>query len=385
MEVIYSIGLRFKGGGRDGGTGNLAFNEIKEINRHGYLKKLIVSTEKSGEIDKRLVKTIVYPKLFNKALYLLNFTDVQRSVLTDPIFDRLAARHIEKCDIFHCWSNFSLKSMERAKALGVTTVMERPSSHTVDQNTFLDEEYGRFLKRRYIDKDVKRLMARSVQEVSLADYLIVPSEFCAESMARHGVDAKKIIQIPSGVDNVRFRTAPKEDDTFRVLFMGQLCLRKGVQYLLEAWDGLKLPKSELVLVGMVSPDVKGVLERYGNNPTIKFLNYTHDYVKIYHTASVFVFPSIEEGSALVNYEAMACGLPVITTYNSGPVARDGIDGFIIPIRDAGAIREKITELYEDGEKRQAMGVSARSHVEQFTWKRCTESLIAAYKRIKGVN
>lgn len=381
MEVIYSIGLRFRGGGRDGGTGNLAFNEIKGILRHGFLKKLIVATEESGEIDRELVKTIVFPKLINKALYLLNFSDVQRALVADVLFDRMAARHIERCDIFHGWSNFSLKSLKNAKALGAITVLERPASHTIIQNSILDEEYRRFLKRNYIDESVKRIMERSLEEMSFADYMVVPSRFVADGMEKNGIDEKRIVIIPSGVDTERFKPARKTDDVFRVLFMGQLCLRKGVQYLLEAWDALKLPKSELVLVGMVSADVKGVMKRYGSNPTIKYLNYTNDYVKLYHTASVFVFPSLEEGSALVNYEAMACGLPVITTHNSGPVARDGIDGFIIPARDPKAIGEKITELYENLEKRLAMGASARKHVEQFTWERCAESLISAYKRI----
>ena len=62
--------------------------------------------------------------------------------------------------------------------------------------------------------------------------------------------------------------------------------------------------------------------------------------RLFRQADIFVFPSLHEGSALCTYEALACGLPVITTANSGSVVRHGIDGFIVPIRDVEALTEK---------------------------------------------
>jgi glycosyltransferase involved in cell wall biosynthesis len=89
--------------------------------------------------------------------------------------------------------------------------------------------------------------------------------------------------------------------------------------------------------------------------------------RIFESADAFVFPSLHEGSALATYEALASGLPVITTENAGSVVRDGVEGFVVPIRDVAALKEKILTLYQDAELRREMGVRARERAEQFTW------------------
>jgi glycosyltransferase involved in cell wall biosynthesis len=91
---------------------------------------------------------------------------------------------------------------------------------------------------------------------------------------------------------------------------------------------------------------------------------------------VFVYPSLHEGSAIATYEALASGLPVITTANSGSVVRDSSEGFIVPIRDVEALKEKILLLYGDRQLREEMGRNARKRAEDFTW--------SAYRRRLGV-
>jgi len=83
----------------------------------------------------------------------------------------------------------------------------------------------------------------------------------------------------------------------------------------------------------------------------------------------------------VTYEAMACGLPVIVTQNSGSLARDKKDGFIVPIRDAETLAEKILFFYENPEKVSEMGVNARKRIEEFTWQRYEDDLIKTYKNL----
>jgi glycosyltransferase involved in cell wall biosynthesis len=87
----------------------------------------------------------------------------------------------------------------------------------------------------------------------------------------------------------------------------------------------------------------------------------------FQQADVFVFPSLYEGSALVIYEALASGLPVITTPNSGSVVRDGLEGYVVPIRDARALAEKIAQLYSDRALRKDMGARARRRAEEYPW------------------
>jgi glycosyltransferase involved in cell wall biosynthesis len=377
MNVIYSIGVRFGGGG----IGNIALHAVRGIHRHGCLKRLIVATDESGEFEQRLVRTVKLPRLVNKGLYLSNVSGIKRSLFVDSLFDRLALKHVQRCDIFHGWGNFSLKSLKKAKSLGATAIIDRASSHPKTQNRLLDEEFRRFLDKGYIDDNVRRVEDRALEELSECDHIVVPSDFAEQSMIENGISREKILKVPFGVDIDRFRPAADIESVFRVLFVGQVSIRKGVQYLLEAWRGINLPDSELLIVGMPEPNIEEVIAGYADSPNIRFVGHVPDPVDLFQSASVFVFPSIEEGSALVNYEAMACGLPVVTTLNSGTVARDGVDGFIVPIRDPGAIKEKILMLYEEKETRLEMGRSARERVQGFTWERYGDGLVETYGKI----
>ena len=97
----------------------------------------------------------------------------------------------------------------------------------------------------------------------------------------------------------------------------------------------------------------------------------------FRRADVFVLPTLCDSFALVHLEAMACGVPVITTPNCGSVVRDGVDGFIVPIRDAAAIADKVELLLTDRALRARMGRSARERAEEFTWARYGERLLGA--------
>ena len=100
-------------------------------------------------------------------------------------------------------------------------------------------------------------------------------------------------------------------------------------------------------------------------------------------SSVFVLPSITEGSAKTTYEAMAAGLPVITTPNSGSLIRDGVDGFLVGIRNPEAIGERILHLYRNREEAGSMGEAARRHVAEYSWERYEDRMISLYRELAG--
>ena len=97
----------------------------------------------------------------------------------------------------------------------------------------------------------------------------------------------------------------------------------------------------------------------------------------FHQADIFVLPTLADSFGLVHLEAMACGVPVITTPHCGAVVRDGVDGFIVPIRDAVALADRIQQLLEDRPLRNQMGASAKLRAKEFTWARYGERLLAA--------
>jgi glycosyltransferase involved in cell wall biosynthesis len=156
-----------------------------------------------------------------------------------------------------------------------------------------------------------------------------------------------------------------------MLFVGTLSQRKGIKYLLEAVNRLKLPDAELLLVGrqIGSPAALApYASRFRHVPHVPY----HEVHRLFAEADLFVYPSLHEGSAFATYEALASGLPVIATPNTGSVVRDGIEGFVVPPRDVDALMERIEQLYRDPARRAEMAAAARRRAEEFTW--------AAYRR-----
>lgn len=211
-------------------------------------------------------------------------------------------------------------------------------------------------------------LERKEQEIELADHIFVPSSFVQNSLLDAGVKQEKISVIPFGAPIDYFHPQPKKDNLFRALFVGRVAPRKGTHYLLQAWKELHLPDSELLLVGINDfPD--GWLNQYID--IIRYLkSVPHSSLNEYYSAaSVLVFPSLVEGLALVQLEAMACGIPIITTVNAGgsDIVTDGVEGFIIPIRDLQMLKEKLEWCYRHPQELAEMGQAARRKAEQLTW------------------
>jgi len=164
-------------------------------------------------------------------------------------------------------------------------------------------------------------------------------------------------------------------------------LRKGVPYLLKAWEKIKLPsqETELILVGNISRDFKLVLSQFTIDSNVIFYgSVSQEKLKtLYARASLFVLPSIEEGLAMVLGEAMASGLPVICSTNTGgeEFIEDGNEGFIIPIRDSDTLAEKIAWCYDNRDACFVMGKRAQRKVQNFTWDHYGEKIIEMYRKI----
>src|SRR6202000_3417649 len=128
-------------------------------------------------------------------------------------------------------------------------------------------------------------------------------------------------------------------DIFRVLFVGQIAVRKGVHLLAEAFKKANLPNSELVLVGAASKSKKALIDAM-NVPNLQFMGPVPNarLASVYSTASVFIMPSLEDGFGMVALEAMACGCPVIISSNAGAadLVNEGVNGYVVPAGDVDA-------------------------------------------------
>jgi len=367
VRVLYSIGSKFGGGG----IGTTAYYGALGLYRHGILQRVLCGSYRLGEIPPEKIRAVGLP---DRALRKLASMDSSGWLwhFQAVLFDAWASHRLEPADIFHVWGNYGLRSLRRARGMGMVTVVERASAHPVYQARLLKEEFACW---GLPFRSSRITIARALAEMTLADYILIPSDFVRQSFLEEGFPEERLIQIPFGVDTTRF--CPSEVPAarpFRALFVGQIGIRKGVPYLLEAWRRLGWRDAELWLVGRVLPECRPILQRYLDLPGLRLIGHLADPVEAYQQADVFVFPSIEEGSALVTYEALACGLPVVTTPNAGSVVRDGVEGFIVPIRDVDALAAALERLRADEQLRREMGRAARARAEEFTWEKYGERL-----------
>ena len=155
------------------------------------------------------------------------------------------------------------------------------------------------------------------------------------------------------------------DQSLRVLFVGSVRLQKGIQYLLKAVALLKTTV-KLRVVGPVVCNTMALKEASGENVEILGAVPHHEISKQYNWADVFCLPSLAEGSAMVTYEALASGLPVICTPNTGSVVCDSINGYIVPTRDSNALASTLTELVHNRHLLRELKENARNSAQEFS-------------------
>jgi len=376
MQVTISVAGRFH-----------AFYLAQQLLKRGYLNKLITSypkfeVEKYG-IPKNKVSSILIKEIMTRTWeqsFLKKVYNPQYFI--KEIYDYWASLLYKRSDICVAWSSNALHTIRKAKNLGAITILERGSTHMLYQTKILKEEYQYFGLKPQVAHP--KIVEKELQEYEEADYISIPSKFVKKTFIEKGIPEEKLIHVPYGVNLQEFKQLQKEDSVFRIIYAGSMSVRKGVHYLLKAYTDLKLPNSELLLVGGLEDEMKPVFAKYEGS--FRYINHVPqiELHKYYSQGSVFAIMSIEEGLAMVQPQAMACGLPVICTTNTGgeDIIREGIDGFIIPIRNVEVLKEKIVYLYENPDICKAMGESAKERVSKgFTWDDYGEKMVTEYKRI----
>jgi glycosyltransferase involved in cell wall biosynthesis len=266
---------------------------------------------------------------------------------TEKWFDRIVARrHLDGTTAIYGYEHACLESFKSQRARGGLCIYEMPIPHHKTTSAILFEEFDRYpetvTKRDlHLRKLAWRRNARKDQELGLADLVIVNSSFTKQSLVDAGISDGRIKVIPLGAPNVgkEIRSQPKSPFIF--LSAGTQSVRKGVHYLLQAWRKLRPAGDvELWLIGQMALPGRLLADLPGKvviRPSVP----REELMEIYGRASVLVFPSLCEGFGMVITEAMANGLPVITTNNTGGPAfiQHGRNGFLIPIRDADCLAE----------------------------------------------
>jgi glycosyltransferase involved in cell wall biosynthesis len=285
-------------------------------------------------------------------------------------------------DAIYTFKNVALELLQYAKTKGIHGIMEQTIAPMEVQYDLLSEEARKWegWEEPYPEKKVWiPTIEREHKEWEAADTIVCGSQFVADGLEKCGAKKEKIKVVPYGV-NLEGMPDRKIDAPWdgtrklRVLFLGALNLRKGAPYLYEAIKLLKNEEIECRAVGSVAirekekSKISEVMQVKGPVPRTKIYDE-------YGWADVFVFPSICEGSATVIYEALSAGLPVITTPNSGSVVRDGVEGYIVPIRNPEAIADSIMKIVNDPEKLREFSKNAEKRAKQYSWEEYGKRLV----------
>lgn len=304
------------------------------------------------------------------------------------LFDRHVAKSIPPCDVFMGLSGSGLKTGQVVKARGGAYICDRGSSHIRKQDQILREEHERWGVPYWpIDP---RIIEREEAEYELADAITVPSSFVFNSFVELGVSPKKLQLIPYGVNLERFKKiADPDEGRFDVLFVGGGSLRKGVVDLLNAYAQVIHPLKSLTLVGSFPHSFLEWLRGLGLlSDDIRIMGHMpqSELKGIMSRSHVMVLSSIEEGLAMVQAQALACGCPVIATKNTGAenLFIDGMEGFIVPIRSPDSIAEKMQYLADHPDFRQKMSAAALARVREMGgWSSYGEKVLALMENLGG--
>jgi alpha-maltose-1-phosphate synthase len=349
------------------------FELARELERRGHLEAIYSTWPwarlKREGLDHAKVKTFPW---FHTSEMLVLRSRIDSRWLCDQLgyanalaFDEWTLRNIPPCDAFVAISGAGLKTGRLVQQRGGKFICDRGSSHQRYQEQLVGDEYRRWGVERPSSDIRDTLREERIYETS--DAITVPSRFAARSFVEMGIPAEKLRVIPYGVRLERFtRTGEPPADRFEVLFAGSVGLRKGVPYLLEAFAKLRHPAKRLRVVGALHPDLKTVLDRLPRENVEFFGSVKQETLaQFMSTSHVMVLPSLEEGLALVQGQALACGCPVICSTNTGgeDLFTDGVEGFIVPIRDVGALTERMQQLADDPALQSRMSEAALRRVQ----------------------
>lgn len=347
------------------------------------------------EIDSKLVKSFPIVEVHRQLRH--RFLGAPRSnsdlyaehLIIANALDRRVRDHMQRQthdpdrDAFFGFTSASLLSLELCKDRGIRSVVDQVDAGRMEEEIVLEEG------RRWQGWEglpgliPEAFWEKCRREWEVATLVLVNSNWSRKALLREGVADEKVIVVPLAYepDTCTERKNINRTGPLRILWLGTVNLRKGIPYLFEAARQVTDRKIEVTIAGPVHIAEEAVKTAPANMQFIGRV--TLDRInEVYDHADVFALPTVSDGFALTQLEAMARGLPVIVTPNCGEVVTDGIDGFIVPARDGQALAQAIVRLDEDRSLLESMSRAALEKSRTFTIDRYGASVEEAVAKVK---
>lgn len=294
--------------------------------------------------------------------------------------------------VVHGWPGGSLTTFEAARRAGVASVVERPNAHTgfafetVDR---LHQELGLVAAPGHSHRPDPARLAREEAEYAAADGLLCPSPFVAETFRDRGYAEDQLLLHRYGYDDERFTPADEangNDDRandarpgLRVAFCGGCEPRKGLHDLLAAWaESSASDTGRLRIAGAFTPGYREKCAQHLGRPSVTEDGFVDDVPALMRWADVLALPSYEEGSALVTYEAMGAGTPLLVSTASGAFAEDGVHGLFHAPGDRAGLCSHLDRLASEPDLLPRLRAGVLEHRVNATWSAAAEALVDAY-------
>lgn len=289
-------------------------------------------------------------------------------------------------DLVHCWPRATLRTARAAAALGIPCLREVPNTHTAHAVEVVAREtaaLGLEPARRHSHTVGRQAIEREELEYECASGLLVPSEYSLETFVARGIAREKLILHRYGYAPDRFYAAPGEpraDGPLTAIFVGRCEPRKGVHHALRAWhdSGAASSGGRLVICGAFEPGYRELLEPLLAHPSVEVTGFAADPASLMRESDILLLPSLEEGSALVTYEAQACGCVLVVSEAAGARCRDGVEGLVHPPGDLEALTEHLRRLQADRTLLLRLREASLARIGGLSWADAGEELAGTY-------
>lgn len=328
------------------------------------------------------------PDFYYWGCRLFHLTSSQKASINSALlFGKLEQRYLHDGDIFHVRSGSGAAgAIEKAKKNGMKVVVDHSIAHPAFMERQLRDEYTKYGVNFDLGLD-NPFWAEIVEECKKGDKVLVNSQFVKDTFVKEGFNPNKIEVILLGVRQ-DFQYLKKDyalkNGCLRILFTGGFGFRKGAEYILKALRELDNQgfNYEMTVVG----DYRGALpliDKYKPQHLHLVSTVPQDELKSFLANSdVYLFPSLCEGCASSGMEALAAGLPVIATIESGLPIDNGINGIIIPSKNEGSIVSSLKNIASSEEKRMSLGIKAADKIaNKYTWQKYAQNVYKLYQQL----
>lgn len=345
-----------------GGLGQHFAQLVEESRLNNELSAYYSHTIKQG--DEQIGHHIEYIKLRGLKRYTpLRFYPAWSGYIGENIFDKKVAKELNsRADVFMGFVGKSLHCFKKARKLGFTELELIAANSHVRNVQRLHGRAARDLgmKDTWLSEG---LIRKTLKEYEQADFIYTHSEYTRQSLINEGISPDKLKKTHLKVDDKFVPPINKPGDgIFRVVYAGRVDSTKGIPLLLEAFSHLSVKKAQLTLVGGWSSShmKKYMMEWMAKDNRIKMA--PGDPLIPFQEADVYVHPTYEDGFAYAPMEALACGVPVVVTEDTGMKehVREGENGYVVPTGSWQALYERLESLMK---KPLAKTSSARSTEE----------------------